>query len=154
MNFWSHSSISVVFLRASDSSSGVVTGSLRWCSHHSTTFRRTASLTCRVPVSCILKIAPKIRWKVAYVGDGNRVVLGDVGMAQILQHVLQKHGTFNHDTVWVQQSVSSRRQRESDGTSRASLPTSMVALSLEISQIFWDAGFASAIVIVGCFEKR
>lgn len=25
----------------------------------------------------------------------------------------------------------------------------MVALSLEISQIFWDAGFASAIVIVG-----
>lgn len=46
MNFWSHSSMSVVFLRASDSSSWAWMGSLRWCSHHSITFRITDSLTC------------------------------------------------------------------------------------------------------------
>ena len=45
MNFWSHSSISVVFLRESASSSAAVTGSPLWCSHHSMTLRRTASLT-------------------------------------------------------------------------------------------------------------
>lgn len=51
-------------------------------------------------------------------------------------------------------SVSSYQQREGDGPARASVPTSMVALSLEISQIFCDAGFASAIVIIVCLEKR
>jgi hypothetical protein len=45
INFWSHSSISVVRLRASESSSCVWTGSPRWCSHHSMTLRRTDSLT-------------------------------------------------------------------------------------------------------------
>jgi hypothetical protein len=45
MNFWSHSSISVVFLRESESSSAAAGGSFLWCSHHSITFLRTDSLT-------------------------------------------------------------------------------------------------------------
>lgn len=45
MNFWSHSSISVVFFRESESSSLVATGSARWWVHHSMTLLRTASLT-------------------------------------------------------------------------------------------------------------
>lgn len=45
MNFWSHSSISVVFFRLSDSSSLVDGGSFLWCSHHSMTLRRTGSVT-------------------------------------------------------------------------------------------------------------
>jgi hypothetical protein len=47
MNFWSHSSISVVLRRLS-SSSPAEGGSFLWCSHHSMTLRRTASLTCEV----------------------------------------------------------------------------------------------------------
>jgi hypothetical protein len=48
MNFWSHSSMSVDFLRESESSSWVAGGSSLWCSHHSITFFITASLTCAV----------------------------------------------------------------------------------------------------------
>lgn len=46
MNFWSHSSMSVVFLRESESSSLAAAGSFLWCSHHSITFFKTDSLTC------------------------------------------------------------------------------------------------------------
>jgi hypothetical protein len=46
INFWSHSSISVVFFRESESSSAVAGGSFLWCSHHSITFLRTDSFTC------------------------------------------------------------------------------------------------------------
>lgn len=55
---------------------------------------------------------------------------------------------------WVDCQFQAIDREESDGLARVSLPTSMVALSLEMSQIFWDAGLASAIVIIGCFEKR
>jgi hypothetical protein len=45
INFWSHSSISVVFLRESESSSVGATGSSLWWMHHSITFFRTESVT-------------------------------------------------------------------------------------------------------------
>ncbi len=44
-NFWSHSSISVVFRRESDSSSADAGGSARWWLHHSMTLSNTASFT-------------------------------------------------------------------------------------------------------------
>lgn len=51
INFWSHSSISVVFFLESLSSSADAGGSARWWMHHSMTLFKTASLTYEDTVS-------------------------------------------------------------------------------------------------------
>lgn len=64
MNFWSHSSMSVVFLRESESSSWGAAGSFLWWSHHSITFLRTVSLTYwrKMLVLCWLCASTAIQW--------------------------------------------------------------------------------------------
>ena len=103
MNFWSHSSISVVFLRESKSSSGVVAGSFRWCSHHSRTFLRTASLTCISLSAPIYQEEWKAttRWAMTlktHVGNWN--VTPESLFSKIVHHVLDEHWPFSNLAVW------------------------------------------------------
>lgn len=162
MNFWSHSSISVVFLRASDSSSWACAGSLRWCSHHSMTFRRTASFTCIIksvssPISAV-QAAEDAGRLVTYIGDGNRV--GDVhGFAHIVEEVLDEDRAFSYSTIYNLVREGHCYGRRVDGKEAGGeamlgvialsimhLPTSMMAWSLDSSRTFCT-GLGSAIVL-------
>lgn len=69
--------------------------------------------------------------------------MADVCVTKILKQVLDQHGAFGDGAVWSLVSHDSRP--EGKGDDQMYLPTSMVAPSLESSQIFW-AGLVSDIV--------
>lgn len=88
INFWSHSSISVDFFRESLSSSATGVGSDLWCSHHSITLRRTASLTWNYNVSLTLSFAESTMCVLnlkSHIWNWNGLILD---FTNILQHVL------------------------------------------------------------------
>lgn len=102
MNFWSHSSISVVLRRLS-SSSLALGGSFLWCSHHSMTFLRTASLTWTKRCKCLVLGAGYLGVD-THVGDGNSLS----GVAKVLEHVLDQDGALSSGAL-CSESVSATR---------------------------------------------
>ena len=101
MNFWSQSSISVLFLRASDSSSWAWGGSLRCHWHHSRTLRRTTSLTLYELAPGNVDLWPVVRQVgggCTYVGDGNGRLFGRLGV-RVTEKVRDKDRSLDHVAV-------------------------------------------------------
>ncbi len=111
MNFWSHSSISVVFLRESESSSLAAAGSLRWCSHHSITFLRTDSLTCEFVLNLNAICAYWIAEWCAYIWNWDGAVQSTI--SEILHHMLDQNGLLGDLAIYCnsQHSVPGLRRK-------------------------------------------
>ena len=154
MNFWSHSSISVVFLSESLSSSAEVAGSFLWCSHYSRTLRRTASLTCRRHTQLGASEVDGDGAEKAHLHLARGLVLWNSLIANILEHVLHYYATLGNLAVCagsisrLADFVIGKTKGRTGRVVVGNLPTSITAWSLVANLRVWI--LVSVLIMSAC----